>query len=165
VSVAAALGAGAPAPLRARSEPALLLASLAWSAGTVHAVAAVVHLEEWLLAAVFFAIVAVAQFAIGAWLWARPEPRALLFAGASSAALAVLWAVSRTVGLPFGPEHGHAEGVGVLDLVATGDQVLILAAVAALCIGSAHVVLHPILIRAALIAGMTGALLAGGHAH
>jgi hypothetical protein len=165
VSVAAALRTGAPAPLRARSEPALLLASLAWSAATVHAAAAVVHLDEWLLAAVFFAVVAVAQFAIGAWLWARPEPRALLLAGASGAALAGLWAVSRTVGLPFGPEHGHAESVGVLDLVATGDEVLVLATVVALGRGTAHVVLHPVLIRAALIAGMTAALLAGGHAH
>jgi hypothetical protein len=41
-----------------------------------------------------------------------------------NAAVVVLWAQTRFVGLPIGPDAGTTEGIGVLDLVATTAEVV-----------------------------------------
>ncbi|MGQ0669257.1 MAG: hypothetical protein ACT4PO_06255, partial [Actinomycetota bacterium] len=41
-----------------------------------------------------------------------------------NAGIVVLWVVSRTTGLPIGPEPGSPEAAGVLDLVATAYEAL-----------------------------------------
>jgi hypothetical protein len=147
--------------LRARSEPALLLASLAWAAAIMHAVACAQHVHEWPAAAAAFAVLTIAQAGLGAWLWSRPDARALAAATLTGAAVVAVWAASRTIGVP----PGHVEQVGVLDAVTTADEVLLVACAAALARGGAHVLLHPALIRAALITSLAAVMLAGGHAH
>jgi hypothetical protein len=163
--VAAAVRPRGCVPPRARSEPALLVASLAWAAGIMHAAASAQHLHEWPAAAVFFAVLAVAQVGLGVWLWARPDGRALVAAAAGSAAVVALWAVSRTAGLPFGPEAGDPESVGVLDVLATADELLLVACAVALARGGGRVLLHPAVVRVALVASLAGAMLGGGHSH
>jgi hypothetical protein len=147
--------------LRARSEPALLLASLAWAAAIMHAVACAQHVHESPPAAAAFAVLTVVQVGLGAWLWSRPDPRALAAAAASSAAVVAVWAASRTIGVP----PGHVEQAGVLDATATALEVLLVAGAAAGARGAAHVVLQPALIRAVLITSLAAVMLAGGHAH
>jgi hypothetical protein len=165
VSVFAAARPGGQVPLRARSEPALLVASLAWTAAIMHAAASVQHVAEWPLAAAFFGALAVAQVGLGLWLWTRPDARALAAAAAGSAAVVLLWTVSRTTGLPFGPEAGHPESVGVLDVMASADELLLAACAVALMHDRGHRLVRPMVMRAALIASLAAAMLAGGHTH
>lgn len=147
-----------------REEPVLLLAALAWAAGLIHVAAAAWHVAAWPLAAGFFALLATAQLAWGAWAWARPTRGVLLAGVTGSAAVMALWAVTRVVGLPLGPEPWEAEHVGVLDAAATGQEALLCLAALALLRPRPRP-LPPSLLRAALIAGLTAVFLAGGHAH
>jgi hypothetical protein len=151
-------------PLRARSEPALLLASLTWAAAIMHAAASAQHVAEWPLAAGFFGALAVAQLSLGALLWARANTATLIAGAAGSAAVVALWTVTRTAGLPFGPEAGHPESVGVLDVVAGADELLLAACAVPLMHDRGHLLLHPLVMRAALIASLAAAMPAG-HPH
>jgi hypothetical protein len=165
VSVFAAVRPRGRVPLRARSESALLLASLAWAAAIMHAAACAQHVAEWPLAAGFFGALAVAQLGLGAWVWARADTAALIAGAAGSGAVLALWTVTRTAGLPFGPEAGHPESVGVLDVVAGADELLFAACAVALMHDRGHLLRHRVVMRAALIASLAAAMLAGGHPH
>jgi hypothetical protein len=165
VSVFAAARPRGRVPLQARSEPALLLASLAWAAATMHAAASAQHVAEWPPAAAFFGALAVAQLGLGALLWARADTAALIAGAAGSATVVALWTVTRTTGLPFGPEAGHPESAGVLDVVTSADELLLAACAVALMHDRGHLPLHPAVMRAALIASLAAAMLAGGHPH
>ena len=70
-------------------------------------------------------------------LWAglvlrRPwDTRLLVVGAAASIGIVLVWATSRTVGLPFGPERLNAEPVGLKDVLASSDELLLGAVVAA----------------------------------
>jgi hypothetical protein len=58
--------------------------------------------------------------ALLAWRCVRHGTRSLVLASAAvSVVVAGVWAVSRTVGVPFGPGAGTAEAIGLSDVVAT----------------------------------------------
>jgi hypothetical protein len=119
--------AGAASPGNAdrfRPEPVLLTAALAWAAAVIHAVAAPEHLAESALVGGFFLVVAPLQVLWGAWTYRRPERRLLLGGASGSLAIVALWAFTRTVGIPAGPDAWQPEPVGVLDVVATADELL-----------------------------------------
>lgn len=102
----------------------LVVCGLAWACGLIHIQAAIDHLDEYWLYALFFIALAVAQFLWGAMLYRSPR-RGVLVAGAvGSMAVVALWVVSRTSGLPIGPEPGTPESVGVLDAVASADELV-----------------------------------------
>lgn len=110
------------AALRSISLPhgAPALAGMAATAGLIHVVATAEHVGvDWELA-VFFALVGVAQFAV-AWRIYRDaaDARLLKLAATGSVAVALLWVLSRTTGLPFGPDAGRVARVGVGDTIAT----------------------------------------------
>lgn len=115
-----------PSVLRATAVAGLLGAELIhWSVIDVHA-------REWVAAGYFFTAVAIVEviLAIGvgvsrrrAWLW---------LALATSAATLAVWAVTRTVGLPFGPAAGQPEAIGRADVVAALLELLTVAGVAGL---------------------------------
>jgi hypothetical protein len=96
---------------------------LSWAAGLIHVVAAVEHVDEYLLFGVLFALLAPAQFAWGVLVYRRPDRR--LFVGGALASLAVvaLWLVSRTVGLPIGPDQ--PEAVGPADAICSADELVL----------------------------------------
>ncbi|HUQ64125.1 MAG TPA: hypothetical protein VM121_10260 [Acidimicrobiales bacterium] len=105
--------------------------SLAAAAG-LHLAALPDHLEEGVLIAGFFAACAVLQltaaFVVSG--GAGPGARRVIIAG--NVAVVGIWLVSRTVGVPFGPEAGTPEPVSALDslslvaeLVAVGGLVLL----------------------------------------
>lgn len=75
------------------------------------------HLEEWWAAGTFFVVLTAAEFAVAVGLRRSGRPWLLAAVWVSAVPLAV-WTVSRSVGLPFGPEAGSPEGVGVADSVA-----------------------------------------------
>jgi hypothetical protein len=96
------------------AQPSLrvLAAVLALAAGVVHLGQVDAHLEEGWPVAAFFAIVGLIQLA-AAVLLLRPRPRGWFWFGiAGSTSVIAVWAVSRTVGLPF-LEGGGLEPVGV----------------------------------------------------
>jgi hypothetical protein len=98
-------------------------------AGLVHAAVITEHWSYWLPYGVFFGVVAAAQLGWAVAALARDRialPR--LMVGANLALIA-LWGVTRTVGLPFGPDAGRPEAIGVADLGAVGLQLILVAVV------------------------------------
>jgi hypothetical protein len=95
-------------------------------AGIIHLAAVGEHGAEWWLYGVFFMVLAVVQIA-----WAvqamdthHPLPVPSLYA-MGNAAVVGLWFVSRTTGLPVGPERWAAETVGTADLLSTALEVVV----------------------------------------
>lgn len=91
------------------------------------------HLSEWPAAGAFFAALTIGQLALAGVVATRIRLRAaLLVTAIASVATVVLWIYSRTVGLPFGPDPGTPEAVGIPDIVASVLEVLTFAAAAVL---------------------------------
>ena len=144
---------------------------LACGSGLIHVDAAVEHFHEYVLFAAFFVALACLQFAWAAAAYRRPT-RAILRAGALGSLLVVaLWVVSRTSGLPLGPERWEPESVGGFDSIATADEIvlaLLILAPAGLRGGAAG---RWISKEGALGVGLflillsSLALVSGGHAH
>ena len=102
------------------SHARLALMGLAGTAGLIHLVASVEHLgAEWSLAA-FFLLAGAVQVA-AAWRLHRDprDERLLTVVAVLSVVIALLWIFSRTTGLPFGPDAGEVQAVGVGDTIAT----------------------------------------------
>jgi hypothetical protein len=86
-------------------------------AGLIHLAAVSEHAAHWSVHGVFFLVLGVVQLG-----WAvqamesssLPAPR--LYAAVNAAVIG-LWFVSRTMGLPVGPEPWGAEAVGIADLL------------------------------------------------
>lgn len=104
------------------------LVTLSLGAALIHASVMVVHFREYWLFGLFFALVAPLQ-AGWAYLITRPDPtrRVLTIGAAANLAIAVVWLVSRTVGIPFGPDALEAETVHAPDVIATLDELAIAA--------------------------------------
>jgi hypothetical protein len=108
------------------SSRVLLLVTLSASAGVIHARALVDHAGHYWLFGVFFGALTYAQVLWAVWIYRRPEDRRwLLPAAAASLAVVVVWLVSRTVGLPIGPWTGQPEPLGVADITASLDEVVL----------------------------------------
>lgn len=102
-------------------------------AAVIHADQIAVHLEEWRPAGLTFIGLAVVQAALAALILLRPSRPAYLWSVVVSLFTVALWVVSRTTGVPFGPEAGEAEAVRRPDLTASALEVVTAgAAVAAL---------------------------------
>ena len=103
----------------------MVACGLSLGAGLIHIVAAVDHLEEYTLYALFFAVLALAQFAWGIALY-QSQTRKLMMIGAVTSMLVVtLWLASRTTGLPIGPTPWSPEPVGAIDTIASADEFLL----------------------------------------
>lgn len=110
-----------------------LVGGLTAGAGVIHSVALVQHFDEGIVYGAFFAVVAVGQLAWGTVLYRRPHTRRTLAVGAiANLAVAAIWLVSRTTGLPLGPEAGQPETLGLSDLVATFNEMAMVALVVAI---------------------------------
>src|SRR5437879_8092441 len=100
----------------------MLAALTLLGAAAIHVAVTPQHFDEWFAAGVFFIVLAVAEIVGGAVMISpvgeRPAARGLV--AALTAATIALWVVSRTVGLPFGPDPGMPEAIGVLDLPSPG---------------------------------------------
>lgn len=106
-------------------------------AGLIHYAVVPEHRSEWVVYAVFFTLLGAFQLIWAATVWiARRRP--VLIVGALVNAVAIgLWIVTRTVGLPFGPEAGEAEAAGVIDVLCVlAEAVVLVTAVAALWVST-----------------------------
>lgn len=99
------------------------LAALA-AAGTlvataVHVDVAPEHFHEAIWFGVFFTVTAACQLAWSALMLTRPKPWTVVAGLVGNAGIVALWAYTRAVAVPIGPEAGRPEEIGVADLVAT----------------------------------------------
>ncbi|MDA2806873.1 hypothetical protein [Nocardiopsis suaedae] len=149
-------------------------AAASLAAGAVHVAATPAHLEEWLAAGAFFAATALFQLVWG--LAALALRSTFLQVCGLIANLGVLgvWAVSRLVGMPFGPAAGVPEAVGAADLVAAAlGAVVVTGALCSLLPRERHGVLTAGGYRGALVlafgvlgaAAVPGATAALEHSH
>ena len=92
---------------------------------TIHFAVIAQHFEEYWLFGTFFVGVALLQLAWAVLVVARPSPRLFLAGAVGNALVAAMWVVSRTAGLPLGPEAGEPEAVGLADTVATVYEVVL----------------------------------------
>ncbi len=93
-----------------------LAAALTLSAGLIHLAQISVHLAESWMFAVFFVGVGIIQVVAAGLVLLRPWPRIWFVLGIVGSGLTIaIWVVSRTSGLPIGPNPGAAEALGTAD--------------------------------------------------
>jgi len=107
---------GRPVPL----PPAVAGASL--FAGTVHVAVMPSHYAEAASYGVFFLAAGLAQLALAGLLLARPGPAVVAAGALGNAGLIVLWALTRTLGIPLGPDAGTVEPVGAIDALCVAAE-------------------------------------------
>ncbi len=151
----------------------LALSGLALSAGTIHLVAVLAHLDTTWTLPVFFAVVGSGQLYVMWAFYRRPaDSRMLLAAAAGSVVVALLWLISRTVGMPFGPEQG-VSAIGVSDTIASLQEIAFAAIAVAYVRGPQRTVARlawlgsPMGLRVTfmLLSSMLFAAALGGHKH
>ena len=143
-----------------RLRGSLALASA--SAALIHVMAASHHFSEWWLFGTGFVVMAVVQ-AVSAIAFERSASRwAPLAALVVNVPIVVLWVWSRTLGLPFGPESGEAEAVGVADTLCTVTELVIVGGALALHRGAGEVWLKR-WSAAAVAVALAGAATGFGH--
>jgi hypothetical protein len=113
---------------------AVALASL--EASIIHGALGPSHFHEATIFGVFFVVSSALQ-AIWALLIVRRADRLVLSIGVwGNAAVLVLWGVTRTVGLPIGPETWRPEAVGAPDVVSCLCELAVIS-------GAAWLLTHP----------------------
>jgi hypothetical protein len=88
-------------------------------AEAIHTAVISAHFREWWAEGVFFFALSVLEGALAAALLLTRARRPCLAAALLSVGTIAVWAWSRTIGLPLGPEAGYPEPVGRADSVAT----------------------------------------------
>lgn len=109
------------ATTRSRTTPAWLervTAACLLGAEAIHVAVMDDHLEEWLLAGLFFLAISLAEGLLAVALLVRPSLTVSRLAVGVSLATVVLWLGSRTIGLPAGPAPG-VEPFGPADSIAS----------------------------------------------
>jgi hypothetical protein len=97
------------------------------AAGVVHAAVVPEHLEEAWLFGVFFIAAAVFQISWTIRVVLGPSSAVYSAGALANGAMIGIWFVSRTIGLPTGPEPWMAESAGMLDVAATVLELLLVA--------------------------------------
>ena len=111
-----------------RVAVAILSIGAAW----IHFAVTREHLTEFWLFGAFFAAIAVGQAAWAIAVLARPSAAVYMGGVVVDAGIVAIWVVSRTIGMPLGPEPWTPEPLGVLDLLSTMLELLIVAGAAKL---------------------------------
>jgi hypothetical protein len=94
-------------------------------AATIHFAVIDQHLTEYWLFGVFFVAVALAQLVWVVAVVSNPTRTVYVVGALGNALIAVTWVISRTTGLPFGPEAGEPEPVGIADVVSTAFELAV----------------------------------------
>ena len=88
-------------------------------AGLVHLAVVQEHLDKWWLFGAFFAVLGVAQIGWAVAALARETPPMLRTVVYVNLAVVALWAATRTVGLPVGPQTWTPEAASRADVLCT----------------------------------------------
>jgi hypothetical protein len=108
------------------------LAALSAGAAAIHFAVVFEHFSEYVLYGVFFLIISWAQAIWAAVVLWRPSRPWLWLGIAGNAIILAVYLASRTTGLPFGPDNGHTEPFGALDVVSAILEFALIAGCAAL---------------------------------
>lgn len=119
--------AGSPRirPVDLRTAATLGCAILSVGAAVIHFSVVGEHWREWWGYGLFFVAAGWLQLAWAAAVAWRPSRAMLLLGAAGSLAIALLWLVTRTAGIPLGPASGEAEEVTFIDTLASGFELAI----------------------------------------
>jgi hypothetical protein len=169
-----------PEPVTGGVEPLstaarALLAVLCGAAAAVHFAMVPAHAADWRLEGIGFMIAGWVQVLLVVMLVVRPTRRWLAVAIVANVAFIGVWAISRTVGLPAGPNSGIKEAVTSVDLTCViAEALTVLAAVALLIrprlghgLGEAGLIMGSVL-PIAVVAVTVGVLVsptASNHTH
>jgi len=116
-AIAAAVLIGLVGLRRGLPPPLVIAATATAGSALVHFGVAPEHFAEWWGFGLFFVLCAEVQLGWTLLLGRIHSNRMVAVGLAGSLALVATWALSRTVGLPFGPEPGVPEEIGLPDLV------------------------------------------------
>jgi hypothetical protein len=113
---------------RSAASPDLLRFAVAVAsagAAAIHFAVIDQHVVEYWLFGVFFVVVALAQLGWVVAVVSTPTRTVYVVGALGNALIVMTWVLSRTSGLPLGPEAGEPEPVGVADVVSTALEVVI----------------------------------------
>ena len=119
----------------------LFPAVLSIVAGVIHAAVVPEHLAEWWVSGAFFLLAAVFQIVWAIVIVFRPSANVSTTGALANGAIIAVWALSRTIGLPIGPEAWVPEPVSTVDATATLLEVLLVVSVT-FARGHAHTARH-----------------------
>jgi hypothetical protein len=149
-----------------------VLGALSIVTGALHAKALADHASHYWLFGVFFGILTCWQTGWGARAYrARLSRRALVTGAWVNVWVVLVWLISRTVGMPIGPWSGEAEAIGVIDAMASIDELAIAVLVASLVSTAPRPVLawlrggHAVRLGMMLGSASLFAITIGGHTH
>ena len=80
-------------------------------AGLIHLAVMPTHWSDWWLSGLFFSLTGVMQILWALRAWKRPAGWVLGLGIALNAGIVMLWVITRTAGVPFGPHAGDVEAV------------------------------------------------------
>jgi hypothetical protein len=158
----------------AAADLAYVAALLVLVSSIIHSAQIAPHFEQYWLYGAFFAVAAIWQAIWAARIYGDPLNRRVLLTGiAGNAALIVVWAISRTAGVPIGPQGWHPEAVSPVDVLSKLDElgaVVLIALVLARLREKRPRAISPLHLRlAAMLAGplflYSVLAAAGGHHH
>lgn len=110
-------------PVTLRAAIIAVCALLSTGAAVIHFAVLGEHWREWWGYGLFFGVAAWLQLAWAAIVIARPSLRLLLGGAIANFAIAALWLVTRTGGIPIGPAAGETESATLIDAIATAFEV------------------------------------------
>jgi hypothetical protein len=108
-----------------------LVAALSVGAGVIHQAVVEDHIRQYWLFGLLFAGAAVVQIGWAIAYLVRPIRALAAFGLVVNAGIVIVWAWSRSVGLPIGPNAGRPDAIGFVDAVATLFEVAIVLLLAA----------------------------------
>lgn len=139
-------------PVDFRRTATIGCALLSVGAAVIHFAVLGEHWQEWWGYGLFFGASAWLQLAWAAAVAWRPSRPILLTGAVSNLAIAALWLLTRTAGIPLGPAYGETEDAAFIDTLASGFELAI--ALGATAIALFH--LERLTLRPALAAVVIG---------
>jgi hypothetical protein len=106
-----------------------VLSLLSAGAGAIRFAVVQSHFEEYWLYGVFFSALGWFQVGWAILVVAQPSRSVDLLGGLVNAGVVVLWVVTRTIGIPIGPEAGSPEEAQFADVLATVFEILLVAGI------------------------------------
>ncbi|MDQ1467432.1 MAG: hypothetical protein QOH10_1847 [Actinomycetota bacterium] len=116
------------------ADTRVFLAAASAGAGAIHLAMVPAHWAESIPEGLGFAICGWLQLAFAAFVLTRPSRALLRFGIVLNLAAIAAWIVSRTAGLPFGPNSGHAEIAGFVDITCVAFEGALVVACAVLLV-------------------------------
>lgn len=102
---------------------AQIAAACTAGAAVIHLAVSSEHFAKWWLYGTFFLVAALVQGALALGTWMTRSARLLWGSAVVNALTVLLWTVTRTTGLPFGPDAGQPEAFGITDILCAALEV------------------------------------------